>query len=285
MSLEQNKLLLLHELTHVKRHDPVAVFLYRLCCSIFWFNPLYKQLESGFTNAMELNCDADVLKQVLNKKFDYARALLASLKIYQTPLNMHGLTLFSDPKHDKSIFEVRIREAMASDNKNRYDIIQKLVLLTAFILLGVFSFIAKATLNVSQLTNNVKGLKPIKEAWISSNFDEVNEYRGPKPHQGIDFASKMGIKITASFSGRVLIANSTSLHKNYGKVILIQNADNNMQSLYAHLDSFNVTAGQIINQGDVIGTVGNTGRVTGPHLHIELIKNNKRVNPNNYLDL
>jgi len=195
--------------------------------------------------------------------------------------------------------------------------LQKLLLLSVFILLGISSFITKATLNIEQITHDVKGLKPIKEAlaisnfdnaneeavdlvslnlhikglkpvkeaWISSNFDEVNEYRGEKPHQGVDFAAKKGTEITASFSGMVLIANTTSLHKNYGKVILIRNSENDMQSLYAHLDSFNVVAGQRVKVGDVIGTVGNTGRVTGPHLHFELIKHNKRLNPNKYLDL
>jgi len=317
MPYEQRKLLLLHEITHAKRHDPIAVFIYRICCCVFWFNPLFKRLDQGFTNAMEINCDADVLKKLPNKKSAYARALLSSLKLYQTSLNMSTLTHFSDPKHDKSIFETRIRQAMASDIKNKYDTLHKLLLLAVFIVLGISSFITKATLSIEQITHDVKGLKPIKEAlaisnfdklneeavdfvslnlhikgmkpvkeaWISSNYDEVNVYRGDKPHQGIDFAAKKGTEITASFSGRVLIANTTSLHKNYGKVILIRNSENDMQSLYAHLDSFNVVAGQRVKVGDVIGTVGNTGRVTGPHLHFELIKHNKRLNPNKYLDL
>ncbi|MBU2968302.1 peptidoglycan DD-metalloendopeptidase family protein [Pseudoalteromonas sp. C2R02] len=317
MQLEQQKLLLAHELTHAKRHDPIAVFIYRFCCSIFWFNPFLKDIEKGFTNAMEISCDADVLKTLPNKKSDYARALLSSLKLYQTQLNMSTLTHFSNPKHDKSIFETRIRAAMATNNKNKFEILQKILLLAVFILLGVSSFITKATLNIEQIANEVKGLKPVqealvipnfdnvhkeavdlvslnlqikglkpvKEAWISSNYDEVNEFRGAKPHQGIDFAAKKGTKITASFSGVVLIANDTSLHKNYGKVILIRNSENDMQSLYAHLDSFNVTAGQRVKEGDFIGTVGNSGRVTGPHLHFELIKHNKRLNPNKYLNL
>ena len=317
MQLEQQKLLLAHELTHAKRHDPIAVFIYRFCCSIFWFNPFLKGIEKGFTNAMEISCDADVLKTLPNKKSDYSRALLSSLKLYQTQLNMSTLTHFSNPKHDKSIFETRIRAAMATNNKNKFEILQKLLLLAVFILLGISSFLTKATLSMEQIVSDVKGLKPVKEAlvipnfdnvnqeavdlvslnlqikglkpvkeaWISSNYDEVNEFRGAKPHQGIDFAAKKGTKITASFSGVVLIANDTSLHKNYGKVILIRNSENDMQSLYAHLDSFNVTAGQRVKEGDFIGTVGNSGRVTGPHLHFELIKHNKRLNPNKYLNL
>jgi len=317
MPQEQKQLLLKHELTHAKRRDPVAVFIYRLCVALFWFNPFLKGFERGFINAMELNCDADVLTELPSQKSAYARALLSSLKLYQTPLNMSALTHFSDPKLDKSTFEIRIRAAMTAKIKKQYGFTQKLLLLSIILLLGAFSFITKATLDIDLITSgikglkpvkdarsisnfddvnveaidmaalklNIKGLKPVKEAWISSNFDEVNEYRGAKPHQGVDFAAKHGTDITASFSGRVLIANSTSLHKNYGKVILIRNSQNDMQSLYAHLDSFNVTAGQRIKAGDVIGTVGNTGRVTGPHLHFELIKNNKRLNPNNYLNL
>jgi murein DD-endopeptidase MepM/ murein hydrolase activator NlpD len=94
----------------------------------------------------------------------------------------------------------------------------------------------------------------------------------------------MGTDVVASFSGRVTVADNSSLHKNYGKVVLIEQR-NKQHSLYAHLDSFNVTAGQWIIAGQKLGTVGATGRVTGPHLHFEILQDGNRIDPSLHLIL
>jgi murein DD-endopeptidase MepM/ murein hydrolase activator NlpD len=60
---------------------------------------------------------------------------------------------------------------------------------------------------------------------------------------------------------------------------------NNKHSLYAHLDSFNVKVGQWVTAGQKLGTVGTTGRVTGPHLHFELLQDGKPIDPSLYLGI
>ena len=87
----------------------------------------------------------------------------------------------------------------------------------------------------------------------------------------------------ASFSGRVLVADDATLHSNYGKVVLIEH-EVQIQSLYAHLDSFSVESGQYIFAGEKLGTVGETGQASGPHLHFEVLKKGKRADPMLYLN-
>lgn len=75
----------------------------------------------------------------------------------------------------------------------------------------------------------------------------------------------------------------------YGNTVIIHHP-NGLYTLYAHLSSFNVTAGQKVAQGDVIGQSGNTGNSTGPHLHFEFINDgpnpfrNSRINPTKFID-
>jgi murein DD-endopeptidase MepM/ murein hydrolase activator NlpD len=68
----------------------------------------------------------------------------------------------------------------------------------------------------------------------------------------------------------------------YGNVVVI-NHGNGWQTLYAHLDTYNVGCGQSVFQGNVIGAMGNTGNSSGSHLHYEMMYNGAKVNPWDYL--
>ncbi len=92
-------------------------------------------------------------------------------------------------------------------------------------------------------------------------------------HLGIDIAAQQGAKIMASYSGQVIETGYTSQRGNY----IILHHRQGLQTLYQHLECGFVHTGQNVNTGQIIGTVGNTGLSTGPHLHFELILNRKRV--------
>ena len=87
-------------------------------------------------------------------------------------------------------------------------------------------------------------------------------------HNGIDWGAPTGTRVVASASGEVVIAR-LGFNGGNGNYVAISHS-NRMQTLYAHLNSINVTAGDWVNKGSLIGTVGNTGRSTGPHLHFEV---------------
>lgn len=88
-------------------------------------------------------------------------------------------------------------------------------------------------------------------------------------HNGIDIGAKIGAPIRATAEGKVILARVGGWGGGYGNYVIIQHP-NGMQTLYGHMSTVNVSVGDKVSQGDVIGAVGNTGDSSGPHLHIEL---------------
>lgn len=97
-------------------------------------------------------------------------------------------------------------------------------------------------------------------------------------HAGIDIGASAGDQILAAAGGTVSIATYSS---SYGNYVVISHGGGNA-TLYAHMSSMVVSAGNTVRQGDVIGYVGSTGWSTGPHLHFEIRINNALVNPMDY---
>ena len=98
-------------------------------------------------------------------------------------------------------------------------------------------------------------------------------------HYGMDFTAKRGTPIYATGNGIIKRADNRS--SGYGKHIRIDHGFGYV-SLYAHLSKYNVRRGQKVKRGDIIGYVGNSGRSAGPHLHYEIFKDNKKINPLNF---
>lgn len=119
---------------------------------------------------------------------------------------------------------------------------------------------------------------PINGARLSSGYGmrkhPILGYN--KLHQGTDFAARRGTPVMASGSGTV---ERASWFGAYGKYIRIRH-NSTYKTAYAHLSKFgkNIKAGRKVRQGQIIGYVGSTGRSTGPHLHYEVLVNNKRIN-------
>ncbi|GGB12039.1 M23 family metallopeptidase [Mucilaginibacter rubeus] len=100
-------------------------------------------------------------------------------------------------------------------------------------------------------------------------------------HPGIDFKGNRGDAVKCTASGKVVFAGWAG---GYGKCVRIQHI-NNLETLYGHLSKIEVKVGQQVTVGDNIGKVGSTGHSTGTHLHYEVRKNGKPVNPVNFLTL
>ena len=114
---------------------------------------------------------------------------------------------------------------------------------------------------------------PVSNAVISSSFGQ----RWGRQHKGIDLVGDRSIK--ASDEGVVTFAGQQS---GYGNVIII-NHRNGYETVYGHLKSIDVKVGQIVEKGEAIGVMGNTGRSTGTHLHFEIKKDSVAQNPMKYL--
>ena len=120
---------------------------------------------------------------------------------------------------------------------------------------------------------------PIDGAKLSSTYGmRMHPILGyNKMHKGIDFAAPKGTPVYAGGNG---IIEFVGRNGSYGKYIRIRH-NNEYKTAYAHLNGFNkgISKGVRVNQGQVIGFVGSTGRSTGPHLHYEIIFQDKQINP------
>jgi hypothetical protein len=102
------------------------------------------------------------------------------------------------------------------------------------------------------------------------------DYSPSTNHWGIDITGNEGEGVYATDAGVVVYAGWNDY--GYGNMIMIDHGSG-FQSLYAHLNAFNVSCGQSIGQGDVIGAIGSTGRSSGAHLHFEIRAISSFVNP------
>jgi murein DD-endopeptidase MepM/ murein hydrolase activator NlpD len=117
---------------------------------------------------------------------------------------------------------------------------------------------------------------PTVQHWLSGT-----NFHPELGHPAVDFAGSMGNAIYATDAGVVVYAGWNDY--GYGNLIILDHG-NGWQSLYGHLSQVNVSCGQSVGQGDVIGLMGSTGNSTGPHLHFELMNTNLgKVNPLDYL--
>ena len=120
---------------------------------------------------------------------------------------------------------------------------------------------------------------PVVEARMTRGYLPRGTKKRRRPHKGIDLAAQRGTAVLASHDGVVIYTGKE--FKGYGKMIMIEK--DNWATLYAHLDKIVVYEGQKINQGAVIGALGNTGRSSGPHLHFEIRKTDGPIDPLPYL--
>lgn len=110
---------------------------------------------------------------------------------------------------------------------------------------------------------------------INSNYGP----RGPSFHDGIDIAAAEGTPIQAIERGEVIYSDQL---RGYGNIVIVRH-QGGIVSVYAHNQVNLVREGQQVSRGEMIAKVGSTGRVTGPHLHLEIRKNNTAQDPLRYL--
>ncbi|HAJ94827.1 MAG TPA: hypothetical protein DCP02_01215, partial [Actinobacteria bacterium] len=106
-----------------------------------------------------------------------------------------------------------------------------------------------------------------------------NERRYGHYHKGLDIANSTGTPISSTAAGVVIYAG---WHGGYGKKIIVYHGFG-YTTVYAHLSKMSVAVGDEVEKGEIIGTMGNTGRSTGPHLHYEVLVDGIPNNPKNFL--
>lgn len=145
---------------------------------------------------------------------------------------------------------------------------------------------------IDSISNGVKDLSRILRVYplgvpvdgpVSSNYGyRIDPFKKKRAfHSGVDFSPPYGEPVKSTADGVVEIAGWKG---GYGKSVVIKH-ENGYKTLYGHLSKINVVKGQKVLCGEKVGEIGSTGRSTGPHLHYEVIKKGKKVNPKKYLNI
>ena len=130
-------------------------------------------------------------------------------------------------------------------------------------------------------TESMVAGRPVKKGWMSSEYGmRIDPFHGKQQwHAGVDFAGRDGDDVIAVASGVVTWSGDRS---GYGKMVEINHSDGYI-TRYAHNQENIANLGAIVQKGDVIAQMGSSGRSTGPHVHFEVFKNGRIVDPASYI--
>ena len=131
---------------------------------------------------------------------------------------------------------------------------------------------SKKTNTKSQKSNSrvyVRYANEVVDGFFMKPVSGAVRSQGIHGWNGVDLAAPVGTPIVASAAGTVIIARESGYNGGYGEYVVIKHS-NGTQTLYGHMSSVRTSVGASVDQGQVIGAVGNTGKSTGPHLHFEI---------------
>jgi len=135
--------------------------------------------------------------------------------------------------------------------------------------------------NKAEMLASIPAIQPVKDldlkritSYFGIRLDPF--YKVNKFHQGVDFSAPIGTEVYATGNGKVIMVEKSFW--GYGNTIVIDHGFG-YKTKYSHLHQFKVKKGETVKRGQLIATLGNTGKSTAPHLHYEVHKNDKPVNP------
>lgn len=261
-------------------------FLFFIGFSFFIDSPEEKQLKKDLKTMK-------IQYRLLDKKID--RLSKVSKDLQQRDNNLYRVIFQAEPLPDYTSGNYQNNELInelsdKSSHKILNETSQKVDALSKQIYSQIKSYDEIVELLKTNETKlqNIPAIQPILNkdlTRIASGFgyriDPI--YHTRKMHTGMDFTAPIGTDIYATGNGTVTFAG---WKQGYGNTIIIDHGFG-YETLYAHLKNIKVRERQKINRTDIIGTVGNTGKSTGPHLHYEVFFKGQHVDPLNYyfLDL
>ncbi len=277
-------LILKHEMAHVRLKHTFDLLFIELYAIVFWFNPTLYFYKKTLVALHEFQADQAVLSDNVPPK-DYLQLMLQTLE------NKHQYPTLS--YFNNSIIKKRIDMITKIKSKKGKTFNYSLLVTSAIIISLAFTEQTipeeatpyKAVL-LLETTHNIPSIFPLETynpRDITSTFGA--KVRAPKVkhhiiHKGIDIRASIGTPVLATANGTAITVRS---EKNWGNLIVLEHEDG-YQTWYAHLNGFEISEGQTVKTGDVIGYVGSTGRSTGPHLHYEVRQGEKHLDPMDFFN-
>lgn len=235
-----------------------------------------KELLLQYENLNEkLGVIEGALDQIQDRDDDIYRTIFSSDPIPESvrKAGFGGVALYED------LEQLDEKNLVASTTK-RIDILSK----QTYIQAKSYQEVLDLAINREKELSSIPAILPLAPndlLYTSSGFGHRVDpvYKTWNMHAGIDFVAEVGTPVYATGDG--VVERVRSQRTGHGKHVVVNHGFGYV-TYYSHLNGFNVKKGQKINRGDVIGYVGSTGKSTGPHLHYEIQKDRRAVNPVNY---
>lgn len=298
---QERRQILTHEASHVRhRHSYERLFM-SVLRSIFWFNPFFWMAEKDLEEVQEWEADKDVLDEGWNLK-TYRTTIFKQLFGYNPDISCglnHSLTkqrfiMMTQSRRGKGTW-IRLAATLP-------------IIAAVFVAFGCGTKEAKASTDFStDLTNGTEQtylpMCPPCDASVSNSFGARTDASGAGTHQGIDYVLNEGDPVYAAADGEI----SSITRDDSNGLMLVLNHSDGIETRYAHLSKIQIVShlkiegGMMtvnntynlitdgdhsnqkisgkVNRGQLIGYAGSTGRATGPHLHFEVRKDGKPVDP------
>lgn len=303
MSAESLTDILTHEREHIARCDDECGLVLRVLLCICWISPFAHGLFAHWSQSTEIRCDMAVTAdRDPEMRKAYAETLLRVLHIMADRVRQYPAASFST--HRIRNEKMRITHIMAGRRptfKRRRDHALLGVAASVMTALGMISISATASAEpkaapatevapateAAPANTEPKVMKrtmtsAIISGRLTSRFGLMRDiFKDGKTqsHRGVDFAAPIGTPIYAPANGVVRAATNIYDGKPaYGTVVVLE-TDGGVMTMFAHLDAFMVQNGQRVTKGTQIATVGNSGKSTGPHVHIETSRAGRLVDP------
>ncbi len=285
LSPVQTAMIIRHERAHIDRGDPLYFAVLAWVDIIFWFNPFVRSQTRRCRLAAELDCDARVTAAEPDMREVYAKTLVMALKHAAGNARQCVPAAFSPAKSGD--YRMRISEIMHPQGKRSKMGIR---LITGACLLLVPIGVAQLAWSQSPATLQITAadtatavpasfftVMPVAGR-LSSGFGmRKNPETGENAlHEGVDVSTPIGTPVYAPAAGRIIRADLAEPW--FGKVVEIDHGGG-VVTRYMHLGDFEAKVGDAVTAGQEFAKSGNTGRSTGPHVHIGLFENGKAVDP------
>lgn len=231
--------------------------------------------------------------ELMTRDLDRVEKVLADLQ--QRDDNIYRIIFEADPipstvrkagfggTNKYSHLENLSNSALIVETARKLDILSK----EAYIQSKSYDEVLELALNKEKMLASIPAIMPVanedlKRTASGWGYRIHPIYKVRKMHYGMDFTAPVGTPIYATGDGKVVeTSGSTRSRVGYGLLVKVDHGYG-YETLYAHLNTFNVKVGQEVKRGEIIGYVGNSGGSTAPHLHYEVHRNGSAVNPQHY---
>lgn len=290
-TVEQQQMIIAHELTHCRRGDPWLQMVALSLQTLFWFNPPLRWLGRQLSWAQEIGCDRQVLTGLAQRqRLSYAAALVQQCRL-QRDQHLAGARGLAFGAADRDSIAARV-SLMRDNGAGSLSMASKCLLAAVCSAVFAAGIVLQPALAwtvpdvAAPAVATSARLPPAPPAWqpplarmrVTSFYHVVSNLL-PEGHHGIDLAAASGTAIQAVADGSIVEVGHDARRGNF---VMIEHAAGR-RSLYAHLRSVAVHDGLAVSAGQVIGQVGQTGMATGPHLHLEAYQGNDLIDPQQLL--